>query len=41
MVVGSLYMFYVALFYNRIRRKRELQDRLLKRGLLEELAAIQ
>lgn len=41
MVGGSLYMLYVALFYNRIRRKRELEDRMRKQELLKELAAIQ
>jgi hypothetical protein len=41
MIGGSLYMLYFALFYHRIRRKWELQDRLLKRKQLEELAAIQ
>lgn len=41
MIGGSLYMLYFTLFYHRIKRKRELQDRLLKREQLKELAAIQ
>ena len=40
MVGGALYMLYVTLFYDRIRRKWELQDRMRKRELLKELAAV-
>lgn len=41
MIGGSLYMLYFTLFYHRIRRKWELQDRMLKQKRLKELAAIQ
>jgi len=41
MVGGSLYMLYFTLFFNRIKRKWELQDRMRKREQLKELAAIQ
>lgn len=41
MVGGSLYMLYFTLFYNRIRRKWELEERMRKQELLKELAAIQ
>lgn len=41
MVGGSLYMLYFTLFFNRIKRKWELQDQTRKKKQLRELAAIQ
>ena len=41
MVGGSLYFLYAAFFYNRIMRKRALEDEMLKKEQLRQLAAIQ
>ena len=41
MIGGSLYMLYFTLFYNRIRRKWELEERKLKREQFKQIAAIQ